>query len=483
MVGVTCTGALIGQLDASIVQLALPTLKDAFGVSVNDVRWVAIAYLLAFASCLPIFGRLCEMFGRKLLYLTGFALFTIASLLCGWADRLDWLIAFRVLQGVGGGLLGANSIAILVASVPEASRAHAIGVFTAAQLIGVSTGPLAGGILLDALGWRWIFWAAVPFGIAAIVSGWVVLPRSVRPASEERFDWRGSLLLMPTLTLAILALNQASVWPLISPAMIACIGSAALLLALFVRQERRAGWPVVDLLLFGSRAFSAGVVCAVLGYALLYGMLFLMSFALVHGLHNSALLAGIKLATIPVAMGIAAPVGIVLSERFGSRRLGIWAMMLCIVAILVLAFMAFGPDRLIPRLCALALFGIGLGLFMAPNSDATIKAAPGGHVATAGALVNLARVVGSCVGISSASSLMSWRMQAASGPVPGDPSSPVSLGLLEAVESSLIMLAVFCRGDRRCAADEREDPKKPVIGPTLNGFAAPSTSARASPGR
>ena len=204
VVGVTCIGAFIGQVDASIVQLALPALKQTFGVSVNDVRWVAIAYPLAFAAWLPVFARICEMFGRKLLYLVGFAVFTLASLLCGLTDDLGWLIAFRVVQGVGGGMIGANSMVIVVKAVAPDKRAQAIGLFTAAQAIGVSTGPVIGGILLDALGWHWVFWVTVPFGLAAAISaGWRCHVRRTAPATRS-FDWQGALLLMPSLVLAIL---------------------------------------------------------------------------------------------------------------------------------------------------------------------------------------------------------------------------------------------------------------------------------------
>jgi MFS family permease len=197
IVAVTCMGAFIGQLDASIVQLALPALKQSFDTSVNDVRWVAVAYLLAYASFLPVFSRVCEMYGRKLLYLAGFAVFAIASLLCGLAPDLGWPVAFRVAQGVGGALLGANSIAILLKSVDPERRARAIGLFTAPQAIGVSAGPVAGGLLLDALGWRWVFWVAVPFGLVAALCGWLILPCTADRASDKSFDRTGALLLVP----------------------------------------------------------------------------------------------------------------------------------------------------------------------------------------------------------------------------------------------------------------------------------------------
>jgi len=260
IVGVTCAGAFIGQLDASIVQLALPRLAEGFDVRVDAVRWVAIAYLLAFAASLAVSGRVSEMMGRKLPYLLGFALFTLASLLCGWAETLDQLVALRALQGVGGGLLGANSMTILVTAVPQDKRPHAIGWFTTAQAVGVSTGPIVGGFLLELLGWRWIFWAAVPFGLLAFVLGWLVLPRSRDEdvKREETFDLAGAVLLVPAVGLGVLALTQVSVWPLASPSMLACAAASVLFLVLFLRRERKTRWPVVDIELFRSRDVLGG---------------------------------------------------------------------------------------------------------------------------------------------------------------------------------------------------------------------------------
>lgn len=127
VVGLVCVGAFVGQLDATIVQLALPTLGRAFDAPLQDVSWVALSYLLAFASFLPVFGRLCEMFGRKTLYIAGYAIFITASALCGLAESFGELLVYRFVQGIGGSLLGANSISILVKTVPQESRGRALG--------------------------------------------------------------------------------------------------------------------------------------------------------------------------------------------------------------------------------------------------------------------------------------------------------------------------------------------------------------------
>jgi MFS family permease len=152
VVGTVCIGAFIGQVDASIVQLALPALETGFDAPLNAVSWVAIGYMLAFACALPIFARLAEISGRKTLYLAGFVLFGLWSALCAVAPDLPSLVVFRVLQGAAGAMLGANSLAILVAAAGSERRGKALGVMAAAQAVGLSVGPALGGVLLQSFG-------------------------------------------------------------------------------------------------------------------------------------------------------------------------------------------------------------------------------------------------------------------------------------------------------------------------------------------
>src|SRR5256884_1394494 len=176
VVGTVCIGAFMGQVDSSITQLLLPRLEREFGASLSTVSWVAVAYLLAMAAFLPIFGRLADMLGRKLLYTGGFLLFVLGSALCGLAPSLPVLIAFRIAQGIGAALLSSNSVAIVVTAAGPAQRGRALGVLSAAQAVGLSAGPALGGPGPDLLDWRWGFWVNVPVGLAGTVLGWFVLP-------------------------------------------------------------------------------------------------------------------------------------------------------------------------------------------------------------------------------------------------------------------------------------------------------------------
>jgi EmrB/QacA subfamily drug resistance transporter len=411
IVGATCIGAFIGQLDASIVQLALPALEHEFHATLTAVSWVAIAYLLAYASLLPVFARLSEMFGRKLLYMGGYAVFTAASLMCGLVGNLNLLILFRLIQGIGGALLGANSITILVKAAGPARRGRAMGLFAAAQAVGVSAGPVIGGLLLGTLGWRWVFWVSVPFGVAGVIFGWFVLPQTTGLAPEKRFDWKGALLLTPAVVSIVVVLSEFHAWGPKSLSLIGTILAAAILLPLFVWRERRAAAPLIDLKLFRVPAFTGGVIAVNLSYALLYSMFFLMSFAFIRGFGDSPISAGIRLAIVPIALGLVAPISGALYERMDARIVTTAGIALCLGAMVLLSHTLTGAiGSGIPRMGALALFGIGLGLFIAPNNSATVAAAPEERAGEAGGMLNLMRVLGCIVGVATASTALSWRL-------------------------------------------------------------------------
>lgn len=440
IIGLTCLGPFIAQLDASIVQLALPALGVAFRAPLDAVSWVALGYLLALAAFLPVFGRLCETFGRRRPYVGGFLLFTLASALCGFAPDLAWLVAARVLQGIGGAMLAANSIVILSEAAGEGGRARALGLFAAAQAVGLSVGPVVGGVLLASAGWRFVFWVTVPVGIAGSLAATALLPPDVAPERKDAFDWLGALLLIPALVALVLTLNQAASWSL-EPLM-ASAAATVLLLALLAAHERRRASPLIDLRLFSSPTFAGGIVAVMLSAALLYGMFLIMSFGLVRGYHRPVEAAGLRLAAIPVAIGLVSPFSGALAARFGPRAAAVGGMALCVAALLLLGMIATEPRAdVVLGAIGLLVFGTGLGLFIAPNNHRTLGAAPRELSGEAGALVNLLRVLGSSLGVASATSLLSWRVRAVSGA--GGWAVFQGRPLLAAVESGFVLLMGF----------------------------------------
>ncbi|MCB4770467.1 MFS transporter [Ancylobacter sp. Lp-2] len=416
VVALVSMGAFVGQLDATIVQLALPDLGRYFDAPLQHVSWIALSYLAAFVSFLPIFGRLCEMFGRKTLYIAGYLIFILASALCGFASSFEQLVIFRFLQGVGGSLLGANSISILVKTVSPAQRGRALGWFAAAQAVGMSAGPVLGGVVLATLGWRWIFWLTVPFGALAVVIGWLALPRSAGTRPDRVFDWGGALLIGPALMLIVAVLNHVSTWGLSSPATLGSLATAALLLILLVRRERIFRAPLIDPELFRNLAFCSAAAGVALGYAQLFGMFFLMSFAQGHGFGEPPGTAGLHLAIIPVAIGLTAPFSSTMKERLGERRVGMVAMALSFLAVALL-FSTLGrvEDHRLFDGIAYALFGIGLGLFIAPNNQVAIAAVPPDLSGPAGSLLNLMRALGTSLGVAGGAAMLALNLESPDG--------------------------------------------------------------------
>jgi EmrB/QacA subfamily drug resistance transporter len=416
IVGTVCVGAFLGQLDASIAGLVLPTLEETFSASVASVEWVAIAYLVTLAALVVPFGRLADLAGRKLLYVSGFVVFISGSALCGFAPSLGWLIGFRVLQAVGAAMLQANSVAIITAAVARRRLGRAIGVQGAAQAIGLSVGPSVGGFLIDSLGWRWVFFIAVPFGLIGTVLGWLVLPTTPdadEHKAKQRFDWLGALLLGPSVALFMLALTFANDWGWSSPAFLGVTLLAAVCLGVFTAAELRVASPLVDFALFASRMFTIGIVAGLLSYSVLFGSLFLIPFYLERILGRTPAEAGLLLSPVPVALGVMAPLAGVLTDRFGSRLPTVAGMLLSALALLALALL---PDAGLPEMLALlGVLGIGLGLFTPPNNSAIMGSAPQRQLGVAGGILNMTRSIGTSLGVALTGAILGLLLSASTG--------------------------------------------------------------------
>ncbi|MGH7727280.1 MAG: DHA2 family efflux MFS transporter permease subunit [Vulcanimicrobiaceae bacterium] len=443
VVGTVCIGAFMGQLDAGIAQLVLPTLQAQFAVSLASISWVALVYLLVLAAALPIFGRLADLYGRKLLYTLGFLVFIVGSGLCGFAGSLAALLAARVLQAVGAAMLQANSVAIITAAAGPARRGRALGVQGAAQAVGLAFGPALGGLLIQTLGWRWIFWINVPAGLLGMFLGWFVLPRTAGLAADARgFDWKGALLLAPGLAALLLALSELPNWGGSARFFgVAALGIACL--AGFVVHERRAGAPLVDLSLFASRGFRAGNLAGLISYALLFGVFLIAPYALERGYRETPLAAGLRLTVIPLALAVAAPFAGALSDRFGARRLTVGGMLLAAAALGALALSLDGRTATLAILtAAFAAFGIGQGAFTAPNNSAIMGSAPPGRLGAAGGVLNVMRALGTSLGVALGASLLAWRI-GIFGTAGGDTLSATAATVVAGSRETLLALAAL----------------------------------------
>jgi len=384
VIATVCFGAFMGQFDASIVTLAFPSLATHFAVPPAAVEWVSLSYLLALVALLAAVGGLADVLGRKLVYIYGFAVFTGASVACALAPDLTALVVFRVVQGVGAAMLQANSVALVVTSVPRERMRTALGVQAAAQALGLALGPTVGGLLVGTLGWQAVFAINVPIGVVAMVAGHYLLPRTVEKSERTRFDLPGTALLAATTTAALLALSGVSglavpVLPLLAAAVVAAV--------LLWWWERRVDAPLLDFGLLRAAPISRGLLGALCGYLVLFGPLVAVPFAST----GSALSTGLTLTALPAGFAVAATLGPRLLPRaLATARVGAW---LAAAGALV---PVVAPGELVP---ALALLGFGLGVFTPANNAAVMAALPAGKAGLGGGLVNTTRGLGTALGI------------------------------------------------------------------------------------
>jgi MFS family permease len=394
-VGAVCLGAFMGQLDASIVTLTYPRLQSEFHTGLGSVAWVSLSYLVVLAVLLVPVGRWADTRGRKLLYLYGFGLFSLASAACALAPTLGWLVAGRGFQAVGAALLQANSVALVVLSVPASRVRTALGFQGAAQALGLALGPTLGGVLVGAYGWRSVFWVNVPVGVVAILAGYVLLPRSRDLSPGRGTDSAGFALLAFAVVSSLLALSGLSGMALPST-MVGGLGLVAVVSAVtFWRTEGRAVAPLVDTTLLRRGGLGVHLAGALLAYLLLFAPLVLYpSVFTAWGMSTAA--GGLVLSCLPAGFAMAAVGANAAHLRASNRQrvaVGAGGVFACLVANIAL----WRSPGLVALL--LLLMGAFLGLVIPANNATVMASVPASASAVTGGMVNVARALGTALGV------------------------------------------------------------------------------------
>lgn len=394
---VTCLGFFMVLLDASIVNVALPTIQVDLHAHLSDLQWVVDAYTLPFAALLLTAGTLSDRYGRKRFFFAGLVLFLVGSTLCGFAKTLDWFLIGRMIQGVGGAALSPGSLSVLVAAFPDPrARTQAIGIWSGISGLALAAGPLVGGVLIQFFSWPAIFFVNLPVGLVALALGLPRLAESRNP-SAHRIDLPGQVLVIAALACLITALIDGSSqgW---TSVILGLFIASAVLLAAFLLVEARVREPLLPLGLFRSRVFSvANVAGLIAGFALL-GTVFFVSqyFQTVQG--YTALESGLR--TLPTTMGIflVAPFAGMLAARM-TPRLPI------VLGALLTGSALFLLTRLEPASSYatiwwnLGMFGIGFGFMLSPLTAAVLSATPPTRAGLGSSMINTSRQVGSTLGV------------------------------------------------------------------------------------
>ena len=426
-------GTFMSALDGSVVNTLLPVLSRELRTSVAGIEWVTTIYLLVISGLLLSVGRAGDLFGHKRFYLAGFVLFVFGSALCGIAGSAHQLVGMRVIQALGAAMLMATAPAILTRSFPASQRGRALGAQGTFTYLGLTAGPSLGGWLASAFGWRSVFYINVPVGAVAILMALRTVADDRVEQREERFDFLGAALFTAGLVALMVALNQGHAWGWGSPRTLALLVGAIVLLGLFVRVENRRPSPMLDLTLFRSRVFSTATVSALLNYACVYSVLFVLPFLLIQARGLGTQQAGLVLTAQPIVMAIVAPLSGVLSDRVGSRGPATIGMALLTAGLVALALVV-ERGRLIGIAAALALVGLGVGLFVSPNNSALMGAAPRHRQGIASGVLATARNVGMVLGVGFAGAVFTTVVSRAGTAGPAVP---------EAVRASLLAAAVL----------------------------------------
>lgn len=397
-------GAFMAPLDSSIVNTVLPIISHEFRVDILLIEWVVLAYLLTLSSLLLIGGRLGDLLGDRRLYVSGFALFTISSMLCGASTGVATLIAARVLQAIGGAMLIALGPAILTRAFPASQRGRALGIQASVVYIGLTVGPGLGGFIASTLGWRWVFFINLPIGILAIgVALSVLVAGEGRPAAG-RFDFTGAAAFMLTLFTFVLALSRGAAWGWNSLVVVIAGTISAAAAATFLWMELHTPHPFFDLRLFRHRLFAAATVSALLNYMAANTTAFLTPFFLIRGNQMTPAHAGSLLMAMPVVMAAVAPISGWLSDHIGSRVPTVAGMTCLAAGMWFLAHLGLGASNRQIVLC-LGLAGLGVGLFTSPNNSAIMGAVPQTFQGLASGVVATARTMGMILGVAISGSL------------------------------------------------------------------------------
>jgi EmrB/QacA subfamily drug resistance transporter len=410
---VLCAGMLMIVLDATIVNVALPSIQDSLGFSQSHLAWVINAYMIPFGGLLLLAGRIGDLLGQRRVFLTGLAIFTGASLLCAASQSQGMLVGARFVQGIGGAMASAVILGMIVTMFPEpAHQARAIGVYGFVASAGGSIGLLLGGVLTQAISWHWIFLINLPIGIATALLALRLVENREGIGLREGADFPGAALITISLMLGVFTILQITEWGWIDPRTLGLSAVSAILLAVFIRRQTKIANPLMPLRLFRSRNVAGANVLQALLVAGMFGMFFLGALYLQRVLGYDALQVGLSFLPTTLVMGtLSLGFSEKLIMRFGPRTTLIPGVAMVVVALLLFARAPVDGSYLTDLLPPFLLIGVGVGTSFPAIMTLAMSGATPSDSGLASGLVNTSMQVGGAIGLAVLATLSTERSE------------------------------------------------------------------------
>ena len=408
---ILCLGTLMIVLDATIVNVALPSIREDLGFSETSLAWVVNAYLLTFGGFLLLSGRLGDLFGHRRLFLIGIVLFTLASLACGLSTSQGFLIGARAVQGLGGAVVSAVALSLIMMLFTETGeRAKAMGVYGFVASGGGTVGVLAGGVLTDVLNWHWIFLVNIPIGIAVYALTTALLPRDDIAAQDRRVDVAGAVVVTLSLMLAVYAIVNGNEVGWLTGRTVGLLAVSAVLLALFIAIEARVSHPLIPLGLFRHRTISTANAVAVLLAGAMFAWFFLTALYLQFVRGYGPLEVGLAFLPSSLIMGaFSLGLSAKLVMRFGIRTPLVAGMLFMAAGLLLFARVPVDGSFVVDVLPGSILLAIGAGMGFNPLLLAAMGDVEPTQAGLASGLVNTAFMMGGALGLAILASLSASR--------------------------------------------------------------------------
>ncbi len=389
---------MMAILDSSIVNITLPRITEYFKSDIKTVSWVINAFNLAFAVPLITASRLADQFGRKKVFMLGLAFFTVTSFLAGISPSENWLIFFRVLQGLAAAMLVPVTLPIVLPLFPEEKSGTVVGVWAAVAGLAAASGPALGGIIADKLTWQWIFYINIPVGCIALVLTAILVKESVDSTATHYIDWSGMWSLTAGTFALVYALIKANDLGWGSPVILTLFFLAAVSFVLFAVAEKRSKEPMLPLSLLRSVPFSASnITVFMLGLGMMNGI-FTLAFFLTLVMGMSQLKAGIVITALPLASTVFSGIAGLLSDKLGSRWFAVAGMAIMSISIYLYCGLTASATNT-DIIWRLVVAGAGIGMALAPLVGATVRAVPSDKVGLASGVGNMTRTIGTVFGV------------------------------------------------------------------------------------